>query len=68
MVEPLGADIHLWLTTTKGQPLVARTEPTHTFQVGDTINFVPRMDKARYFDRDTEVAILAELGAAAAKE
>jgi multiple sugar transport system ATP-binding protein len=65
VVEPLGADIHLWLTTTKGQPLVARTEPTHTFKVGETVNFVPRMDKARYFDRDTEVAILAELGAAA---
>jgi multiple sugar transport system ATP-binding protein len=68
VVEPLGADIHLWLTTTKGQPLVARTEPTHTFKVGETINFVPRMDKARYFDRDTEVAVLTELGAAAAKE
>jgi multiple sugar transport system ATP-binding protein len=67
VVEPLGADIHLWLTTTKGQPLVARTEPTHSFKVGETINFVPRMDKARYFDRDTEVSILAELDAAAKK-
>ncbi|MDR1029259.1 MAG: sn-glycerol-3-phosphate ABC transporter ATP-binding protein UgpC [Treponema sp.] len=67
VVEPLGADIHLWLTTIKGQPLVARTEPTHNFKVGQTINFVPRMDKARYFDRDTEVSILAELDAAAKK-
>ncbi|MDR2021000.1 MAG: sn-glycerol-3-phosphate ABC transporter ATP-binding protein UgpC [Treponema sp.] len=66
VVEPLGADIHLWLTTPT-QPLVARTEPHHTFKVGDTANFVPRMDKARYFDRETELSILAELDAAAEK-
>jgi multiple sugar transport system ATP-binding protein len=57
VVEPLGADIHLWLTT-ETQPLVARTEPNHTFKVGDTTYFTPKMDKARYFDRETELAIL----------
>ncbi|MDR1277276.1 MAG: sn-glycerol-3-phosphate ABC transporter ATP-binding protein UgpC, partial [Treponema sp.] len=61
VVEPLGADIHLWLTTTAAQPLVARTEPHYVFKVGDTANFVPRMDKARYFDKETELSILAEL-------
>jgi multiple sugar transport system ATP-binding protein len=60
VVEPLGADIHLWLSTAT-QPLVARTEPHYVFKVGDTANFVPRMDKARYFDRETELSILAEL-------
>jgi multiple sugar transport system ATP-binding protein len=64
VVEPLGADIHLWLTTVT-QPLVARTEPHHIFKVGDEINFIPHMDKARYFDKDTEEAVLAELDAAA---
>ena len=57
VVEPLGADIHLWLTTAT-QPLVARTEPHHAFKVGDTAAFIPRMDKARYFDKETELAIL----------
>jgi len=57
VVEPLGADIHLWLTT-ETQPLVARTEPNHTFKVGDTAIFVPRMEKARYFDKETELAIV----------
>lgn len=57
VVEPLGADIHLWLTT-ETQPLVARTEPSHTFKVGDTAVFAPRMDKARYFDKETELAII----------
>jgi multiple sugar transport system ATP-binding protein len=57
VVEPLGADIHLWLTT-GSQPMVARTEPHHTFTVGDTARFSPRMEKARYFDKETELAIL----------
>jgi multiple sugar transport system ATP-binding protein len=59
VVEPLGADIHLWLTTST-QPLVARTEPHHAFKVGDVANFTPRLDKARYFDKETELSILAE--------
>jgi multiple sugar transport system ATP-binding protein len=57
VVEPLGADIHLWLNTGT-QPLVARTEPHHSFKVGDSAAFAPRMDKARYFDRETELSIL----------
>jgi len=57
VVEPLGADTHLWLSTGT-QPLVARTEPHHTFKVGDAAFFVPRMEKARYFDRETESAII----------
>jgi multiple sugar transport system ATP-binding protein len=57
VVEPLGADIHLWLTTDT-QSMVARTEPHHAFKVGDTANFIPRMEKARYFDRETELSII----------
>ena len=57
VVEPLGADIHLWLTTEK-QPLVARTESHYTFKVGDSVTFIPKMEKARYFDRETELAII----------
>jgi multiple sugar transport system ATP-binding protein len=61
VVEPLGADIHLWLTTNT-QPLVARTEPHYAFKVGDIANFTPRLDKARYFDKDTELAITTDAG------
>ena len=64
VVEPLGADIHLWLTTAT-QPLVARTEPSFTFKVGDAAYFVPHLGKARYFDKETELSILAELDTAA---
>ncbi|MCL2801337.1 MAG: sn-glycerol-3-phosphate ABC transporter ATP-binding protein UgpC [Treponema sp.] len=57
VVEPLGADIHLWLTT-KTQPLIARSEPSHVFKVGDEVFFIPKMEKARYFDKETELAII----------
>jgi multiple sugar transport system ATP-binding protein len=60
VVEPLGADIHLWLTA-GSQSLVARTEPHFSFKVGDAANFVPRMEKARFFDRETELSILTDL-------
>ena len=56
VVEPLGADTTLWLST-KTQKLVARTEPTHNFQIDQNVYFVPDMEKARYFDKDTELAI-----------
>jgi multiple sugar transport system ATP-binding protein len=57
VVEPLGADIHLWLTT-ETQPLVARTKPNHTFKFGYTVVFTPRKEKAHYFDKETELAII----------
>ena len=57
VIEPLGADIHLWLNTGT-QSLVARTETHHDFGIGETAWFIPRMEKARYFDRETEQAIL----------
>jgi multiple sugar transport system ATP-binding protein len=39
---------------------VARTEPHHAFAIGQSINLVPHLDKAQYFDRDTELSILTE--------
>jgi multiple sugar transport system ATP-binding protein len=66
VVEPLGADIHLWLTTGT-QSLVARTEPHRSFKVGDGAVFVPRMEKARYFDKETELSILSGPGEEAAQ-
>jgi multiple sugar transport system ATP-binding protein len=69
VVEPLGADTTLWLVTTgsAAQQLVARTEPHYDFKVADTVNFVPRLEKARYFDKETELSILAKLDAEAIK-
>jgi multiple sugar transport system ATP-binding protein len=60
VVEPLGADIHLWLNVGNNQPMVARTLPDHSFKVGDTVNFRANMEKAHYFDRETELSLLGE--------
>jgi multiple sugar transport system ATP-binding protein len=38
----------------KTQTLIARTEPENKFQVGDTANFSPLMEKTKFFDKDTE--------------
>jgi multiple sugar transport system ATP-binding protein len=57
VVEPLGANINLWLTTDT-QPLMASTGSQHFFKVGDTVNFIPKMEKAHFFDMETEQAII----------
>jgi multiple sugar transport system ATP-binding protein len=57
VVEPLGAEIHLWLSA-GNQPMIARTDPQNTFKVGDTINFRANMEKAQFFDRETELSLL----------
>ncbi|GHU23300.1 sugar ABC transporter ATP-binding protein [Spirochaetia bacterium] len=62
VVEPLGADVHLWLNTPT-QSLVARTEPIYRFKIDETINLIPKLEKARYFDKETELSILPNKGA-----
>ena len=57
VVEPLGTEIHLWATTGT-QPMVAKVPPHHLFKIGNEVGFAPVMEKARYFDRDTELSIL----------
>jgi multiple sugar transport system ATP-binding protein len=57
VVEPLGSEIHLNVSTHNHQ-LVARVAPDHQFNVGDTVYFTPNMDKVHYFDLETEQAII----------
>ncbi|MBU0927858.1 MAG: sn-glycerol-3-phosphate ABC transporter ATP-binding protein UgpC [Spirochaetes bacterium] len=57
VVEPLGAEIHLWAKTASTQ-IVSKVPPHHTFKIGDVVCFAPVMEKARYFDVDTERSIL----------
>jgi multiple sugar transport system ATP-binding protein len=56
VVEPLGADIHIWLSA-GNQPLVARTGNQQNFKVGDRVYFGVTMEKVHYFDRETELSI-----------
>jgi len=47
-IEPLGADTHLFLET-KTNTIVARTSPEVKYSLGDIVNLVPRMEKAKFF-------------------
>jgi multiple sugar transport system ATP-binding protein len=57
VVEPLGAEIHLWTKTANNQ-MVSKVPPHHTFKIGEEVKFAPVMGKARYFDTDHERSIL----------
>ncbi|MCF7928805.1 MAG: sn-glycerol-3-phosphate ABC transporter ATP-binding protein UgpC [Spirochaetales bacterium] len=56
VIEPLGAEIHLYVTTEK-QQLITRVSPDHRFQVGDKAHFVPKLERAIFFDMETEEKI-----------
>ncbi|RKX78943.1 MAG: glycerol-3-phosphate ABC transporter ATP-binding protein [Spirochaetes bacterium] len=56
VVEPLGAEIHIYVNTEK-HSFIARIAPTHRLKVGDTVHFTLSMDRIIFFDMDTEEAI-----------
>jgi multiple sugar transport system ATP-binding protein len=56
VIEPLGAEIHLWVSTPHNQ-IVARVPPRYAFHVGDTANLKPDLQKIHFFDLETEKAI-----------
>ncbi len=53
VVEPLGAEIHLYINTGKNV-LIARTAPSHIFKVGEKVSFSPDMKMVAFFDAETE--------------
>ena len=55
-IEPLGSEIHLWVST-KNNQLVAKVAPRHVFHIGDTANLHPDLTKIHFFDLETEKAI-----------
>jgi multiple sugar transport system ATP-binding protein len=56
VVEPLGADIHIYVST-KNNQLIARVPPRWDFKVGDELNFTPDKARLHFFDIDTEKAL-----------
>jgi multiple sugar transport system ATP-binding protein len=57
VVEPLGSEIHLWVST-KNTQIVAKVPPRYSFHVGDAANLHPDINKIHFFDLETEKAIL----------
>jgi len=58
IIEPLGAEIHVYVSTKKHQ-MISRVAPTVHFKVGDEAVFNPMMDRVKFFDLETEQAIPA---------
>ena len=50
--EPLGAETHLYLISNKGQSIIAKTTANAEFRLGDSVNVVPNMEKAKFFALD----------------
>lgn len=51
--ESLGADTHLYLVSYKGQQIIARLDDVpESIALGDMINIVPNMAKAKFFSQD----------------
>ena len=60
VIEPLGAETQLYLSS-KNQHLVAKVSPNYTFKISENVNFEPIMDKAKFFDKETEKTICEEV-------
>ena len=56
VVEPLGSETNVFVSTKKHQ-ITGRINPTVKIKVGDKISLVPNMEKAKFFEIDTETSI-----------
>lgn len=59
VIEPLGADIYLYLSTSDGSQLIARIDPNKVFHVGDKTELSVNIEKCHFFDT---VPVVNELG------
>ena len=58
VVEPMGNEVFLYLTTGKSS-FVARVDPVHIPTVKQRVRLAAEIDKAHFFDRETEISLLA---------
>ena len=58
--EPLGAETHLYLAS-NNQQVIARTFNAVEANIGESLHFVPNMEKARFFDSETEANICEDV-------
>ena len=56
VVEPLGAETYLYLSTPSDTQLLARLDPQHHIKVGDVIELGIDIDKAHYFNTVSETS------------
>jgi multiple sugar transport system ATP-binding protein len=58
VVEPLGAEIMVYISTTQHPSIIVRVPPHLAFHVGDTVHFTPQLEKLHFFDIETEKTII----------
>ena len=58
VVEPLGAEILLYVSTKQHESIIVRVPPHYEFHVGDSANFKPALEKVHFFDVETEKAVI----------
>ena len=56
VVEPLGSETHVFVSTAKNQ-VTGKIDPTVIIKVGEKVSLAPNMNKAKFFDLQTELAI-----------
>lgn len=56
VIEPLGSETHIYVSTGKHQ-IIGKVEPTLKLAVEQNISFLPSMDRVKFFDNETELAI-----------
>ncbi len=61
VVEPLGAEIHIYVNTGSHQ-IVARLAPDVTIKVGDNVKLLLPLEKTVLFDIETEQALSVQAG------
>jgi multiple sugar transport system ATP-binding protein len=58
VVEPLGSEILLYVSTKQHESIIVRIPPHYEYHVGDTGYFRPALEKIHFFDIETENAIV----------
>ncbi len=58
VVEPLGAEILLYVSTKQHEGIIVRVPPHYEFKVGDSATFKPALEKIHFFDLETESAVV----------
>ena len=56
VVEPLGAETHVYIATSTAK-VIGKIDGTVIPNIDEKISLIPNMDKAKFFDIDTELAI-----------
>jgi multiple sugar transport system ATP-binding protein len=57
VVEPMGNEVFLYLTTGKSS-FVARVDPLHVPVVEQQVKLAVEIDKAHFFDQETQISLL----------